>query len=753
MLCDTTKWRIWNMKKIITILLAVSMLLPQLGASAVKNEDIINLLSELEIMQGDGNGNYRLDDAVSRAEFTKVAVAASSYKNTVAKGLKISPFSDVPYTHWSAPYVKAAINGSLIEGYLDGTFHPNDTVLFEEAITIILRALGYSNSDFGASWPYGQIGKAEDLKLTKNIDAQLGDALTRREVANLIFNALNAKMKDSPNKLISVFDCEVMEDVTVIASNKEDGSLASDKIFTTAGTFEINDSFDFANVGKKGDIFVKNGDDVVSFIPSGSDSGRLDKYVIYSQLENAVIGYKNGAFTQIDITDGTTCYKDGIKGTYASVKSSLEMGDILNVRYDNGGTVDYVSYEKSSMEGPVKVTSSSWKDAFDTKESTAVMRDGNKVNAGDIQINDIIYYSSELNMVLAYTNKVTGVYENAIPSKDTPTTVTISGKNYKIEGVDAFNALSSSGSLRYGDTVTVLLGRNGDIAGVVASETAANSSTAAGYIISSGRKDFTNADNTTYSSYYIQIVSTDGTVNEYATSNDCSSHVGEVCTVSFRDGRASVRKLASASVSGRVDGEAYTIGNTKFAENVKILDAVVVDWYDAVMYKNIYPQRLDGLRIEASSVLYCKKNNSGEITDMILKNVTNDAYSYGVIVLRTGSTGAYTYTVDADGTQYTYTTNTEMASKTACRINVYNGRAERVELLGKYSASISKLTDTTATIGGKEYKLSDKVVVYKKTDSIMKIPFEEAKNGNYKLTAYYDKYESSGGRIRVIVAE
>ena len=64
-------------------------------------------------------------------------------------------------------------------------------------------------------------------------------------------------------------------------------------------------------------------------------------------------------------------------------------------------------------------------------------------------------------MVLAYTDKVTGVYEKASPTKDSPTSVTISGKEYSVESVDAFNALSSSGTFKYGDTVTLLLGRNG----------------------------------------------------------------------------------------------------------------------------------------------------------------------------------------------------------------------------------------------------------------------------------------------------
>ncbi|MCI5604499.1 MAG: hypothetical protein MR413_05295, partial [Clostridia bacterium] len=73
--------------------------------------------------------------------------------------------------------------------------------------------------------------------------------------------------------------------------------------------------------------------------------------------------------------------------------------------------------------------------------------------------------------------------------------------------------------------------------------------------------------------------------------------------------------------------------------------------------------------------------------------------------------------------------------------------------LKEYGGTISRLTDTYAVIGNKQYKLSDRVLVYRKTGTVMRIPLEEAQNGSYKLKAYYDRTESEGGRIRIIIAE
>lgn len=748
------------MKKIISALLIGAMLLPVLPVYAAEEiEDKTALLSELNIMVGDDDGNLRLDDNVSRAEFAKIAVAASSAKNTVASGLKISPFKDVSYKHWSAPYVRAAVSANIAEGYVDATFRPDNTVSYEEALTMVLKVLGYTSDDFGFSWPYGQIGLAENLELVKNIDALQGEALTRRQVANLIYNALNTKMKNSSAKLISVFDCEVIKDVTIIASHNEDASLGENKIFTTAGTFETNNNFSSGYVGRKGDMFVKNGDDFVAFTPDYDNGGGVEKYIIYSQLPNAVIGYKNGNFTQIDITDGTVCYKDGSRSSYAAVKNEMEMGDILYVREDGGG-VDYVSYSKGNMEGPIKVTDSNWLSSFASNGSTTIMRGGTKVSASDIQINDIIYYSEDLNMVLAYTDKVTGVYEKASPTKDSPIRVTVSGKEYGVESVEAFNDLSSSGSFKYGDTLTLLLGRTGEIAGIAGGGMSANTSanqaiaSGVGFVIEAGKKEFTNPDNTVYSSYYAKIVTADGNVHEYASSNDCASLVCSVANVSFKNGKASITKYrGSSSVSGAVNVSKGQIGGTPLADDVKIIDTSG-EYYDSTpSYCRIYPQRIDGVTLSASGVLYSSKNASGEIDELILKNVTGDTYSYGIAIRKDRETG--TYMIDIDGNQNMYMTGFSNYATGAYRLKMNAMGIESIQQLVSHSANISELTYTYAVIGGQKYLLSDKVVVYHKTDAstYMKMPIDDAINGNYSLKAYYDKAQTSGGRIRIIVAQ
>ena len=98
-------------------------------------------------MSGDENGNLNLTQNVTRAQFAKMAVSASVYKEAAKSSFGVSPYSDVPYSHWAAGYISAAKSAGWINGYLDGTFRPNQSVKLEEAVNIVLKLLGYSSAD------------------------------------------------------------------------------------------------------------------------------------------------------------------------------------------------------------------------------------------------------------------------------------------------------------------------------------------------------------------------------------------------------------------------------------------------------------------------------------------------------------------------------------------------------------------------------------------------------------------------------
>jgi len=182
---------------VLSALIAVFALMPCVSAASISNEaEMYKVLSAMGVMTGDENGNLNLGATVKRSEFVKMLTCASVYKDLAKANANVSPFSDVRSTHWAAGYVKTAIDEGWVNGYLDGTFRPDNGVLLEEAVTMTLKMLGYTDEDFKGAYPSGQLALYKSLELNDNITATKGQPLTRKSCAQLIYNALSADTKD-----------------------------------------------------------------------------------------------------------------------------------------------------------------------------------------------------------------------------------------------------------------------------------------------------------------------------------------------------------------------------------------------------------------------------------------------------------------------------------------------------------------------------------------------------------------------------
>ncbi len=98
----------------------------------------ISTLVNMGIISGYSDGTFRPDAAITRAEFTKIAVSFFDYADDGYSGR----FSDVSGGSWYATFVDAAADMGLIEGYGDGTFRPDAGITRAEACAIVNRTLG-----------------------------------------------------------------------------------------------------------------------------------------------------------------------------------------------------------------------------------------------------------------------------------------------------------------------------------------------------------------------------------------------------------------------------------------------------------------------------------------------------------------------------------------------------------------------------------------------------------------------------------
>ena len=98
----------------------------------------VSTLSRMGVIGGYADGTFRPDAPISRAEFAKIAVSFTQNNGSATYNY----FTDVKTTDWFAPYVTAAKDAGLIEGYSDGSFKPESKITRAEACAIVNRTLG-----------------------------------------------------------------------------------------------------------------------------------------------------------------------------------------------------------------------------------------------------------------------------------------------------------------------------------------------------------------------------------------------------------------------------------------------------------------------------------------------------------------------------------------------------------------------------------------------------------------------------------
>lgn len=179
------------MKKIVCVVLSVLMMGVCAGAGAPEVEQereaeirAAERLKNLEIMTGDENGNLNLSKNLTRAEFAVLMDKAGCFLgNTYEQEIN---FNDVTSEHWAYRSITNAVNAGVVSGFGDGTFRPDEPVLYEQAVRMVMSTLIYD-----AEYPIGYIGKAVDFGIVDEVRGTIGEELDRGNAAVLIKNFLD----------------------------------------------------------------------------------------------------------------------------------------------------------------------------------------------------------------------------------------------------------------------------------------------------------------------------------------------------------------------------------------------------------------------------------------------------------------------------------------------------------------------------------------------------------------------------------
>ena len=108
-------------------------------------------LSARGLITGYEDGKFHPDDAVTRAEYTKLVCSALGVDpDTVTS----DPFKDVASSYWAAGYIAAAVRKGWLTGYPGGLFRPEEPISKGQSLAIIARSQSWDDK---ATLPYEDV--------------------------------------------------------------------------------------------------------------------------------------------------------------------------------------------------------------------------------------------------------------------------------------------------------------------------------------------------------------------------------------------------------------------------------------------------------------------------------------------------------------------------------------------------------------------------------------------------------------------
>ena len=200
--------------KILALALALMMVLSMMPAvhAAGTFSDVdpsttmgtaIENLASLKILEGYPAENGALpkfapDNTITRAEFCAVITRFLNQTDFLTQNAQTG-FSDLDADEsaaWARPYVKKAAELRIVNGFEDGTFRASQPVTYEQAVKMLVCALGYGvvaeSEGVDGDWSSGYMNRAGVLGILKNANTDDKHSGANRGVVSvLVYNALS----------------------------------------------------------------------------------------------------------------------------------------------------------------------------------------------------------------------------------------------------------------------------------------------------------------------------------------------------------------------------------------------------------------------------------------------------------------------------------------------------------------------------------------------------------------------------------
>lgn len=619
-------------KRFISLCLTLALTAAPAGAafsdiSSGSLQQTASILGSLGIMQGTGNNRFEPNRPLTRAEFCKLAVTAMGIDDA-SPYASYTIFPDVHASHWAARYVNAALrhpdfkDNYIIRGYADGTFGPDRQLTYGEVCTMLLRMLGYKESDIGPFWPADYIAQANALGLTQGVSIKDAKTpVTRADAATMLLNTLGTSTRSDGQEgspLISRVSSSTVENCILLETSETDSSLAADEaLFYENGTLSARKTagkLDRSLIGVYGTLVIgKKGDNVaVGVVPD--TASRQETYEVVNAAADRIVT-KTGAFrpnrdTPTYISRDSSAEDSKLK-SLAEVWSSILPGDTLHAYYNEYGSLALLAVLPGTSISHANTFVYGIATSANIPSEYKIVKNGAVIDPSGLKKYDVVTLDAANRQALVSDTRVSGRYSEGGPTVSYPQEVKVYGNSFRISD----SAAAFFKDMKLKDYITLLFDADGNVAAAYPRSTVSADMQGIVTAIDESKATVTLTNGITLRNMDIDKL------------DKPTALMGRLVSVSTNGDKAVLtRRTLSGKTSGEWSLSDGKLGSKPVSSRVNVYEEVL----SGAPLSRIALSDISLAKVPSSDIRYTVTDSAGTITTVILGDVTGDSWLYGM---------------------------------------------------------------------------------------------------------------------------
>ena len=619
-------------KRFISLCLTLALTAATAGAafsdiSSGSLQQTASVLGSLGIMQGTGNNRFEPNRPLTRAEFCKLAVTAMGIDDA-SPYANYTIFPDVRASHWAARYVNAALrhpdfkDNYIIRGYADGTFGPDRQLTYGEVCTMLLRMLGYKESDIGPFWPADYIAQANALGLTRGISIKDAKTpVTRADAATMLLNTLGTATRSDGqggSPLISRVSSSTVENCILLETSETDSSLATDEaLFYENGTLSARKTagrLDRSLIGVYGTLVIgKKGENVaVGVVPN--TASRQETYEVVNAAADRIVT-KTGTFrpsrdTPTYISRDSSAEDSKLK-SLTEVWSSILPGDTLHAYYNEYGSLALLAVLPGTSISHANTFVYGIATSANIPSEYKIVKNGAVIDPSGLKKYDVVTLDAANRQALVSDTRVSGRYSEGGPTVSYPQEVKVYGNSFRISD----SAAAFFKDMKLKDYITLLFDADGNVAAAYPRSTVSADMQGIVTAIDEGKATVTLTNGITLRNMDIDKL------------DKPTALMGRLVSVSTNGDKAVLtRRTLSGKTSGEWSLSDGKLGSKPVSSRVNVYEEVL----SGAPLSRIALSDISLAKVPSSDIRYTVTDSAGTITTVILGDVTGDSWLYGM---------------------------------------------------------------------------------------------------------------------------